>query len=361
MSVTGALRGSVEPTPTAGLFRYEIAGAGRSISEVFSGLGQHGRSRVIARSEDRSMAARFLVDRAQGHGSWDFYRLGSDFFVVNSDFAYDDSRVEVAPGEGLLEFTLTLSGRLHLWPGSQTQPIVIDGPKAFIWYQPVGFTTRERVDAGIRWTSVSLYVRPACLAALLERNGITPWPFYPEMAPDQLTRFWHRLLQPSPGLLSVAKTFLNNSYEGGMRLMYAEAQALEFLCEMMRLIGAESGHATSSMSSHTGCQLDKARRVLSTQFNPSPRIRDLARQVGMSESKLRDTFKERFGTTIFEFGLSCRMLHALQLLRGGHLSVTEVAFEVGYNHPTSFSAAFKRFYGFLPRAAHENEGHAEPA
>jgi len=35
----------------------------------------------------------------------------------------------------------------------------------------------------------------------------------------------------------------------------------------------------------------------------------------MSESKLKRTFKSRFGATVFDYGLGCRMHHALQLLR----------------------------------------------
>jgi len=33
----------------------------------------------------------------------------------------------------------------------------------------------------------------------------------------------------------------------------------------------------------------------------------------MSESKLKRAFKDYFGTTIFEYGLECRMRHALDL------------------------------------------------
>ena len=81
------------------------------------------------------------------------------------------------------------------------------------------------------------------------------------------------------------------------------------------------------------------------------RICDVARTVGMSESKLKRAFKARFGVTVFEYGLECRMRHALELLRCKKMPVGQVAFAVGYRHQTSFASAFRDFFGFLPSSA----------
>ena len=82
----------------------------------------------------------------------------------------------------------------------------------------------------------------------------------------------------------------------------------------------------------------------------------LARRVGMSESKLKRAFKERFGTTVFEYGLECRMRHALELLRADSVSICQVAESVGYQHQTSFTAAFRDHFGFLPSEARARGG-----
>jgi AraC-like DNA-binding protein len=71
----------------------------------------------------------------------------------------------------------------------------------------------------------------------------------------------------------------------------------------------------------------------------------------MSASKLKRTFKARFGVTVFDYGLDCRMREALELLRCNHLSVGQVAHRVGYSHQTSFTAAFRHHFGFLPKDA----------
>lgn len=81
------------------------------------------------------------------------------------------------------------------------------------------------------------------------------------------------------------------------------------------------------------------------------RICDIARATGMSESKLKRTFKARFGVTIFEYGFDRRMRYALELLRCKRMSVGQVAYSVGYRHQTSFASAFHEHFGFLPSKA----------
>lgn len=99
-----------------------------------------------------------------------------------------------------------------------------------------------------------------------------------------------------------------------------------------------------------------ARHIVITQHSPPPLISEIARRVGMSETKLKRTFKVRFGTTIFDMGLDARMRHALELLRCKHMPVSRVALSVGYSHQTSFASAFKKHFGFLPRAARQDHG-----
>jgi AraC-like DNA-binding protein len=43
------------------------------------------------------------------------------------------------------------------------------------------------------------------------------------------------------------------------------------------------------------------------------------------------------------------MVRARELLRDRSLSIAEVAEAVGYNHPTNFTAAFRRYFNQLPK------------
>jgi AraC-like DNA-binding protein len=83
-------------------------------------------------------------------------------------------------------------------------------------------------------------------------------------------------------------------------------------------------------------------------FEPPPTIQQLARQVSVSESKLKKDFKKMYGLPIYEYYQKARMKIARDKLMTGKHSVKEVAMELGYANISNFTAAFKKQFGVLP-------------
>jgi len=336
-----------------GLFRREAleTGPAGTVSNLFADLRRVNRGELIAEHPERHLqGTRLLIDRAEGHGTWELYRLDQDLYLVAADGIYDAARTETVPGEGLVEFHLRLAGVLEMTLPGHRQPVAITGPRLLMMYQPPGVQVSELVTPKIRDTGVSLFCRSQFLAELAHRNGIMRWPLLEEIDCHPPTSVWHRQLELSPTLLHVGKSLLESPYRRGIRLLHAEAKALELLCEILAS-AQDPGSPQTVTSESESRQLDVARRMLATQLSTPLRIGDIARAIGMSESKLKRTFKARFGVTVFDYGLECRMRHALELLRCKRMSVGQVAYEAGYRHQTSFAAAFQEFFGFLPSKA----------
>lgn len=76
----------------------------------------------------------------------------------------------------------------------------------------------------------------------------------------------------------------------------------------------------------------------------------VAAQVGLSERRLGDRFKEETGQTMGEYITAARMERAKALLAAGRM-VYETAEAVGYRSPQYFSAAFKAYTGMTPNEA----------
>jgi AraC-like DNA-binding protein len=337
-----------------GLFRREVLGTGPAgtVSNLFADLRRVNRGELIAEHPERHLqGTRLVIDRAEGHGTWEFYRLDEDLYVVAADGVYDAARTETVPGEGLVEFHLRLAGVLEMTMPGYPQPVAITGPRLLLMYQPPGVEVSEHVTPKIRDTGVSLFCRPQFLAELAHRNGIARWPLLEEIDGHPPTSVWHRQFALSPTLLHVGKSLLESPYRRGIRLLHAEAKALELLCEVLAVAQDSDGSSHAVTSESESRQLDVARRMLATQLSSPLRISDIARAIGMSESKLKRTFKARFGVTVFDYGLECRMRHALELLRCKRMSVGQVAYAAGYRHQTSFAAAFHDYFGFLPSKA----------
>ena len=333
-----------------GLLRTEIGDPGlATMADVFGNLRKWQRLEFVADSSSGdAQAARLRLTQKEGHGWWMLYRLSSQIFAIAGNCIYDAPRLEPVLGEGFVQFHMQLAGRLDIAVPGGSDLVVVPGPRVLVWNQPSGIDTYENVAAGVRENSVTLYVRPEFLRGILERDCVYPHPILQRIVDDS-QRASHLLRPLSPTCQHLARSLLHNPYRSAICLLYAEAKALELLCELLNEFSEGRPTHRGPGVERDDRSLDVVRRVLATQFNPVPRIDDLARTSGMSKSKLKRAFKVRFGVTLRQYGVECRMHHALELLRSGRTSVSDVAHPAGYSHHTSFTEAFKKFYGYLPR------------
>ncbi|MNG24257.1 Regulatory protein PchR [compost metagenome] len=75
----------------------------------------------------------------------------------------------------------------------------------------------------------------------------------------------------------------------------------------------------------------------------------LCAAVGLNECKFKQGFRDLFGASPHRFLLDLRMRRAWALLESG-CQVAQAAWQVGYAHPTNFSAAFMRYFGRTPKS-----------
>ncbi len=79
------------------------------------------------------------------------------------------------------------------------------------------------------------------------------------------------------------------------------------------------------------------------------RARELARLCTVSDRQLRRHFMKHFGTPPQEWIDQLRMKESRHLLLSG-CSVKEIAYQLGFKHPSRFCEAFKREHHTTPRA-----------
>ena len=91
----------------------------------------------------------------------------------------------------------------------------------------------------------------------------------------------------------------------------------------------------------------KVRKLVSSDASHSWSTKSVANQMGMSEATLRRKLRAE-NTSFSRLLVDVRMCRALTLLQVTDLSVTQIAFEVGYESPSKFSARFRNRFGFCP-------------
>ncbi|MEY4865071.1 MAG: hypothetical protein RLZZ114_500 [Bacteroidota bacterium] len=93
---------------------------------------------------------------------------------------------------------------------------------------------------------------------------------------------------------------------------------------------------------------DAKEHLLRDVFNP-PTLRVLSKQHGLNEYQLKVGFKEIYGTTVYGYVMDAKLQKSRLLLDSGRYSVNEVAFQVGYQNPSHYIAAFKKKFGTTPK------------
>jgi TolB-like protein/AraC-like DNA-binding protein len=84
-------------------------------------------------------------------------------------------------------------------------------------------------------------------------------------------------------------------------------------------------------------------------------IEDLAREMGVSHSSLHRKLKSFTNLTINQFIREIRLKKARGLLQEADLSVSEIAYRVGFASPTYFNKCFHEYFGYPPGESKHRE------
>ena len=77
-------------------------------------------------------------------------------------------------------------------------------------------------------------------------------------------------------------------------------------------------------------------------------VEELGSMVAMSRSNLFRKLKAITGQTPIEFIYYIRLRHSMELLLERKMSISEIAYEVGFKNPSSFTKSFKKHFGKSP-------------
>ena len=141
-------------------------------------------------------------------------------------------------------------------------------------------------------------------------------------------------------------------YQGMTKRIYFESKVWELAALMIdQEVQINQGKLKMNAikPSEVDCIYDAKEILLQHLHNP-PSLIQLSRQVRLNDRKLKQGFKQVFGTTVFGYLHNHRMELAQKLLIERNMNVTEVARTVGYASLPSFSYAFYKKFGVNPKS-----------
>ncbi len=113
---------------------------------------------------------------------------------------------------------------------------------------------------------------------------------------------------------------------------------------MLRELIAQTSHAS---------KIARAIDIINANFARPLSMAVLATQAGMSESAFYQHFKSVTRMTPLQYQKQMRMHEAERILTSGVATVTEVAFQVGYESLSQFSREYSRKFGVPPKATRQ--------
>jgi AraC-like DNA-binding protein len=125
---------------------------------------------------------------------------------------------------------------------------------------------------------------------------------------------------------------------------------MEMLVDVVRWESREGSVQLDASASRKWEQVNQTLRYLRDHFAEPIYARDIARAIGVSETRLKELFRETLGVRWSHYVRGYRIQQAVALLNSSDYNVTQVAMAVGFESLSHFDNTFREFMGMTPRA-----------
>ena len=153
----------------------------------------------------------------------------------------------------------------------------------------------------------------------------------------------------SPSEVLVLNQIFEDQKLNGMHNLYIKAKVYEVLSLYFSKTSNDEQSCPFLDSEANVERIKKAKQVVISNMADPPSLQEIADEVGLSLSKLKEGFKHIYGESVFNFLLDYKLEFARKQLLTKKYNVSEISLQVGYSTPSHFIAAFKKKYGTTPK------------
>jgi AraC-like DNA-binding protein len=207
--------------------------------------------------------------------------------------------------------------------------------------------TQARFRGGEHYASFDIHVDAAFLLHLgIEYHSLLTFL-------DKVQRHEPAELSPYPyrcpvEMVDAVQSILRNSYSPRAQTALLEYKVKEILLVGLDAIGRQELALPLVIQPRDLDALHQVKAILERQLPdwPSPKV--ICQETGLNSLKLKVGFKHLFGMTPYEYHLQLKMRLSKQLLQDVREPVSAIAYLAGYEHPSSFTREFHKWFGYTP-------------
>jgi len=283
------------------------------------------------------------VPASMGEGALTAFHIADDFHV-NFQFY----RLEV-PLQVIKQATGAPSDCVYIvfYNLEAPEKAYIDGNE-FVYDQGVNIYARS-INATLEFPAhtkrdvVCIRIARSRLELLLGDNG----EYLNELLHKGETFFLHEQL--SPEMRTLLWELKSPPAATALQRFFYHVRVLQLIYLLMEQLNKRTTAPNKNSDPAHIVRIFKARALLVHDLSAPPTIAALARSILVSESQLKQSFREIFGVSIYQYFQNMRLEKARQLLAENNRTVKEVGYELGFTNIGHFSRLFERAYRVKPK------------
>ncbi len=314
-----------------------------------------GASPSMYAQNDFGSLSRYMLPDEVGDGWLEFVELNDPMRVLLFDCHWKKARTLIVRDEDWIRFNFGLALNMFMTFGDH-EAARVRGPSWRVINNPKGADTLEEIPRNSQTAWVTVCCKPDFIAALagLSQDDM-PHPLRNDFYEESPETFY-QLFDFTARLNTITADILRTPLEGGLRVAYIKARAVELVCLALQHIlhPAAKDVIPVKLSKQDISALKKARKILEARYARPPTIKELSREVGVNRNKLYYGFRLIFDQTVKEYIQDLRLAQGRKLLMDTKMSISDIASNVGFKHQCNFSTAIKKRFGVTPLSMREN-------
>lgn len=287
-------------------------------------------------------------DADVARGGWDFYLVGDGLSVALVEFVACRKIARLHSLGDHLVISAVIEGSSPI-----TSRCGLNGELSNGYCTVYGMQTGEEFETvyesgrPLKWVSIFIDRRTFFSATRLQSQDLPPE--LRSFIQDGM-RLAHRNIPLSNAASLTVLQMLERPFKGSLQRAYLNGKALELICHVLFTLAHDADEDLSDVAFSTAdyAKLEKAMAYIRRSLDEPFSIAELAGAVGMTRQRLQLGFRVVYGDTVGRIRDKVRMERALNLVRSSMLSMIDIGLEAGYEHPASFTRAFKAAFGVSP-------------
>ena len=174
--------------------------------------------------------------------------------------------------------------------------------------------------------------------------------YIPFLSNENISKKYYDDLEIKPSVIVALQQIINSNINNSLKELYIKGKVYELLSlHFQKEENVNSEYCPFLVDEQNVLKIRNAKEIIINKMTDPPSLQKLANEIGLNIKKLKEGFKQIYGTTVYGFLLDYKMEHARKLLESNQYNVNEVGIKVGYSTASHFIAAFKKKFGITPK------------